>query len=135
MESLGVDAATAAPPHVHNKYRRPFYDVLKDSTPKTDSDDGGGESAPIALTQPCYPGNSAEELCCFCETLRVRAHQRVCVCVRERVHKIGTQVPNAGNNKERDFPPLCRGLEIHRGSTFSSRRKVYAFCSQERQQP
>lgn len=80
METLG--AATAAPQHVQNKYCRPFCNVLKDSSPKNDSDDGGGgrESAPIALTQPCYPGNSAEELCCFCETPRVCARQRACVC-------------------------------------------------------
>lgn len=34
-----------------------------------------------------------------------------------------------------DFTWLRWGLEIHRGSTFSSQRKVYAFCSEECQQP
>lgn len=64
-----------------------FNDALKDGSPKTNGDDGR-ESAPIAPTQPCYPGNSAEELCCFCETLRmcVSVSARVCMCVCVSVH-------------------------------------------------
>lgn len=94
------------------------------------------------LTRPCYPGNSTGELCCcsrlhgdrsMCASVRVWP----CVCARECEHeciKSNTGF-HVGNNKVRGFTQLCRGLEIHRGSTFSSQRKVYAFSSEECQQP
>lgn len=68
---------------------------------------------------------------CECESMAM------CVCARECEHeciKSNTGF-HVGNNKVRGFTQLCRGLEIHRGSTFSSQRKVYAFSSEECQQP
>ena len=56
-----------------------------------------------------------------------------CACEHECI-KSNTGF-HVGNNKVRGFTQLCRGLEIHRGSTFSSQRKVYAFSSEECQQP
>ncbi len=52
-----------------------------------------------------------------------------CVCGYECI-KSDTGF-HAGNNKVHGFTWLCWGLEIHRGSTFSSQRKVYAFCIEE----
>ena len=74
---------------------------------------------------------------CKCESMAMCVCVCVCVCASECEHdciKSNTGF-HVGNNKVRGFTQLCWGLEIHRGSTFSSRRKVYAFSSEECQQP
>lgn len=57
----------------------------------------------------------------------------VCLCGYKCI-KSNTGFLSA-NNKAHGFTWLCWDLEIHCGSMFSSQRRVYAFCTEECQQP
>lgn len=114
--------------------------IKRTSTERGRYGDGGGVSAwnrrdrSTGLTRPRYPGNRMGELCC-CSRLHGERSVYVCVCLcGYKCIKSNTGFLSA-NNKAHGFTWLCWDLEIHCGSTFSSQRRVYAFCTEECQQP
>lgn len=114
--------------------------IKRTSTERGRYGDGGGVSAwnrrdrSTGLTRPRYPGNRMGELCC-CSRLHGERSVYVCVCLcGYKCIKSNTGFLSA-NNKAHGFTWLCWDLEIHCGSRFSSQRRVYAFCTEECQQP